>query len=161
MGLLFALAVLSTSCAGFKAVERGEYRRVFAADVTNRTPDAPQDVITRNAYEEEVAAGTRRGWEAPPGYVAPLLSESPKIGLKVGDVVELRVDESTPVDLSVDGNAVDVYWNPEVKRDAWKDGNDVTVHESTLWLRGKKPGAATLRWTQGQKSTDVPVTVTP
>lgn len=159
-GLLLAAAVIaSSSCAGFKALDRGEYRRVFTADVTKRGPDSPQEVITRDAYEEEVAGGTRRGWEPPVGYEAPLLTQTPKVGLKVGDVVELRVDESSPVELFLDGNAVEAYWNPEVKRDAWKDGSDVTVRESTLYLRGKKPGSAVLRYTQANQTKDVPVTV--
>jgi hypothetical protein len=161
--LLLAAAVITSSfsCAGFKPLDRGEYRRVFAPDVTKRTPDAPQEVITRDAYEEEVTAGTRRGWEPPPGYVAPLLTETPKIGLKVGDVVELRVDESSPVELLLDGNGVEAYWTIEQKRDAWKDGTDVTVRESTLYLRGRKPGSAVLRYTRANQTKDVPITVTP
>lgn len=158
--VLLAAAVVVSSCAGFKPIDRAEYRRVFVADVTKRSPDAPQEIITRDAYEEEVAAGVRRGWEPPTGYVAPLLHETPTIGMKVGDVVELRVDEASPAELLLEGGVVEAYWNPTVKRDEWKDGNDVTVRESTLWLRGKKPGKGTLRYTRGNDSKDVPITVT-
>lgn len=155
-----AVLAVSTSCAGFKPVDRGEYRRVFAAEVTKRSPDAPQEVITREAYEEEVAQGNRRGWEPPPGYAAPLLHETPRVGLKVGEVVELRVDEAQGVELFLEGGVVDAYWGPTVKRDEWKDGADVTVRESTLFLRGKKPGAGALRYTRANDSKDVPITVT-
>lgn len=158
-GLVLLLAAVVSSCAGFKPIDRGEYRRVFAADVTKRSPDAPQEVISRDAYETEVANGVRRGWEPPTGYTAPLLHETPAIGLKVGDVVELTVDESSAPEVLLEGGVVEAYWNPTVKRDEWKDGNDVTVRESTLWLRGKKPGKGTLRYTRGNESKDVPITV--
>lgn len=160
LGAVLTAAVVASSCAGFKPVDRGEYRRVFAADVTKRSPDAPQEVITREAYEEDVTQGTHRGWEAPPGYTAPYLHETPKVGLEVGDVVELRVDEAQEVELSLEGGAVEAYWNEAVKRDAWKDGSDVTVRESTLWLKGKKPGSAALRYSKGNQAKDVPITVT-
>ncbi|MEW5741315.1 MAG: hypothetical protein AB1938_20500 [Myxococcota bacterium] len=158
--VVLALAVVVSSCAGFKPVDRGEYRRVFAADVTKRSPDAPQEIITREAYEEEVAGGVRRGWEPPPGYVAPLLHETPTVGMKVGDVVELRVDESGPVELFLEGSVADAFWGPQVKRDEWKDGNDVTVRESTLFLQGRKPGKGALRYTRGNETKDVPISVT-
>jgi hypothetical protein len=158
--LVFFLTAVVSSCAGFKPIERGEYRRVFAADVTKRTSDAPQEIITREAYEAEVADGVRRGWEPPVGFTAPFLHETPAIGLKVGDIVELIVDESSEPELLLEGSVVEAYWNRTVKRDAWKDGTDVTVRESTLWLRGKKPGRGTLRYTRGNESKDVPITVT-
>jgi hypothetical protein len=159
--IVFLLAaVFVSSCAGFRPVDRGEYRRVFAADVTVRTPDAPQEIITREDYEAEVANGVRRGWEPPPGYVAPWLHETPKVGMRVGDVVELRVDEAGPVELFLEGNVAEAYWGPTRKRDAWNDGQDVTVRESTLFLRGKKPGSGALRYTRGHETRDVPIHVT-
>lgn len=157
--LLLTLVVVCSGCAGFKPVERADWRRVFAADVTKHSPDAKQDVISRDAYEEEVANGVRRGWEPPPGYTAPFLHETEKIGLKVGEVVELRVDESASVELLFDGKGAVVFWGEVVKRDEWSKDHDVTKRESTLFVLGKAPGSGVLRLNAGNKSKDVPVKV--
>lgn len=156
---LVIVALVASSCAGFKPVERADWRRVFAQGVTSRGPDAKQEVISRDAYEEEVAGGTRRGWEPPPGYSAPYLHETDKIGLKVGEVVELRVDESSPAELQFDGKGAVVYWTEIVKREEWKDSTDVTKRESTVFVFGKAPGSGVLRLQAGNKTKDVPVKV--
>jgi hypothetical protein len=148
----------SVGCAGFKAVERGEWRLVYV-DSAKRGGDAAREIITRDAYEVEVTEGTRRGWEPPPGFQFPLLHETDKVGMKVGEVVGFRVDEAAQAELFVDGGGLEVYWGPVEKRDGWKGDTDVTVKESMLFVKGKRAGPGALRLVRGQNTKDVPVTV--
>lgn len=156
---LCAVLVLGGSgCAGFKSVERGEWKLVYV-DSAKRDAEAPREVVTRDAYEAEVTEGTRRGWEPTPGFVFPMLHEVDKVGLKVGEVAGFQVDEATEAELFVDGAGVSLYWGPIEKRDGWKGDTDVTVRESTLFVKGTRAGAAVLRLVRGPVSRDVPVTV--
>lgn len=157
--LLWAVLALGGSgCAGFKAVERGEWRLVYV-DSARRDAEAPREVLTRDAYEVEVTEGTRRGWEPSPGFVFPLLHEVDKVGLKVGEVAGFRVDETTEADLLVDGSGVEIYWGPVEKRDGWKGDSDVTIRESMLYVKGTRPGGAVLRLIRGPLTKDLPVAV--
>ena len=115
--------------------------------------------MTRDAYEAEVTEGTRRGWEPSPGFVFPLLLEVDKVGMKVGEVVGFRVDETSDASLFVDGNNLQVYWGPLEKRDGWKGDSDVTLRESMLYVKGSRAGPAVLRVVRGASTKDVPVTV--
>lgn len=157
-GLVAVLMLCGSGCAGFKSVERGEWRLVYV-DSAKRDAEAPREVVTRDAYETEVTEGTRRGWEPTPGFVFPLLHEVDKIGLKVGEVQGFRVDEATAAELFVDGAGISLYWGPVEKRDGWKGDTDVTVKESTLFVKASKPGNAVLRLVSGPKTKDVPVAV--
>jgi hypothetical protein len=157
--LLVGVALLgSAGCAGFKTVERGDWRLVWV-DSTRRDADAPRDVVTRDAYETEVSEGTRRGFEPPAGFLFPLLHETDAIGLKVGEVAGFRVDEATDVELFVDGSNVKLFWGATEKRDSWKGDTDVTIRESALYVKGSSAGKATLRLVRGSTTKDVPVTV--
>ena len=157
--LLVVTAVSGFGCGGFKAVERGQWKLVWV-DLAQRGAEAPREVITRDAYEAEVNAGTRRAWEPTPGFTFPLLHETDAIGLQKGEVAGFRVDEATSAELLVDGSGVAIYWGPTEKKDTWKGDIDVTVRESMLFVRGEKSGGkATLRLLRGQDSKDVPVTV--
>jgi hypothetical protein len=147
-----------SGCAGFKAVERGEWRLVYV-DSAKRDAEAAREVVTRDAYEAEVTEGTRRGWEPTPGFLFPLLHEVDKIGMRLGEVVGFRVDEATDAELFVDGGGVQVYWGPVEKKDRWKVDSDVTVRESMLFVRGTKAGSAVLRLIRGPTTKDVPVAV--
>ncbi len=157
--LLLSLAMLSSvGCAGFKAVDRGDWRLVYV-DSAKRDAEAPREVITRDAYEAEVTEGTRRGWEPPPGYTFPLLHETDKIGMKVGEVMGFRVDEGNAAELFVDGGNLQLFWGEVEKKDGWKGDTDVTVKESVLFVKAKKAGPAALRLVRGQSTKDVAVTV--
>jgi hypothetical protein len=157
--LLCAVLMLGGSgCAGFKSIERGEWKLVYV-DSAKRGAEAAREVVSRDAYETEVTEGTRRAWEPMPGFVFPLLHEVDKIGLAVGEVAGFRVDEATEAELFVDGAGVQLYWGPVEKRDGWKGDTDVTVRESTLYVKATKPGAAVLRLVRGPTTRDVPVAV--
>ncbi len=156
--LAAALMLAGSGCAGFKAVERGDWRLVYV-DSARRDAEAPREVVTRDAYETEVSEGTRRGWEPPPGFVFPLLHEVETIGLKVGEVQGFRVDEGTEAELFVDGSILSLYWGPVEKRDGWKGDSDVTVKESTLFVKASQAGTAVLRLIRGSRTKDVPVAV--
>ena len=157
--LLLAVTMLGGfSCAGFKSVERGDWRLVYV-DTAKRDAEAAREVVTRDAYEAEVTEGTRRGWEPSPGYVFPLLHEVEKIGLRVGEIVGFRVDENREAELLVDGSGVELYWGPLEKKDGWKGDSDVTVRESTLFVKGTRAGASVLRLIRGSATKDVPVAV--
>ena len=156
--LLLAVSMLGTGCAGFKSVDRGDWRLVYV-DSAKRDAEAAREVITRDAYEVEVTEGTRRGWEPTPGFVFPLLHEVDKIGMKVGEIVGFRVDEATQAELFADGAGLQLYWGPVEKRDDWKGDSDVTVRESMLFVKGTRAGPGVLRLIRGSATKDVPVTV--
>jgi hypothetical protein len=153
--------VLCVSCSGFKAIERGDWRRVYTKDsATVKSLDAPQEVITREKYEEELANDVRRTFTPSPGWTAPWLLDTEAIGLTVGEVAEFRIDELKPVEVQVQGSSVTLYWGARVKKDEWKDGTDITRRESTLFVQGASKGSAVLRLITEEGPKDVPVTVT-
>lgn len=156
--VLALLVLVGSGCGGFKAIERGEWKLVWV-DSARRDAEAPREIITRDKYEEEVTAGTRRAWEPPPGFQFPLLHETDSIGMVVGEVQGYRIDEATSAELFLDGSGLDPYWGPTEKKDTWKGDIDVTVRESMLFIRATKEGKATLRVTRGPQQKDVPVTV--
>lgn len=157
--ILVAVSMVgSFSCAGFKSVERGDWRLVYV-DSAKRDAEAAREVITRDAYEAEVTEGTRRGWEPSPGFTFPLLHEVDKIGMKPGEIVGFRVDEATSAELFVDGNGLQMYWGPVEKKDGWKGDSDVTVRESMLYVKGSRAGPGVLRLIRGPTTKDVPVSV--
>lgn len=155
---LVVLLALSSGCAGFKAVERGDWRLVYA-DAAQRGPDSRREVIPRDDSEREIAEGNRRTWEAPPGYEFPKLQQTDAVGLKVGEVAGFIVDENTAAELFADGDAVRLFWGPLEKKDGWKGDIDVTTRESTLYVQGRSAGTATLRVVNGSSQKDIPVTV--
>jgi hypothetical protein len=156
--VLGLLVLLGSGCAGFKAVERGEWRLVWQ-DSAKRDAEAPRDVITRDTYEEEVTAGNRRAWEPPPGFQFPLLHETDSIGMTVGEVQGYRLDEAANAELFVDGAGLELFLGPVEKKDTWKGDIDVTVRESMLYVKATRAGKATLRLMRGPAQKDVPVTI--
>lgn len=156
--LLTFLVVVFNGCAGFKSVERGEWRLVWV-DSAQRGAEAPRTVISRDDYEAEVSAGNRRAWEGPPGFAFPLLHETDAMGLVVGEVQGYRVDEATSAELFLDGAGIELFWGPTEKRDGWKGDTDVTVRESMLFVKGTREGKAVLRLVRGSTTKDVPVAV--
>lgn len=157
LGSVFALAF---GCSSFRAVERGEWRRVYTKDASSvKSLDAPQEIITREKYEEELANDVRRTWSPSPGWTPPWLADMEELGMAVGEVLELRIDELKPVELQVKGAAAELYWGQRIKRDEWKDGTDITRRESTLFLQGRAKGKAVIRLVTDEQAKDIPVTV--
>lgn len=156
--LLVLTSLLLSGCAGFKAIDRGEWRLVYA-DSSQRGAESKREVITRDDSEKEIAEGNRRTWEAPPGYEFPKLQQTDSIGLKVGEVAGFIVDENSEAQLYADGDAVKLFWGPLEKKDGWKGDIDVTTRESTLYVLGKSQGKAVLRVVNGSGQKDIPVTV--
>ncbi len=154
-------AVVGSSCAGFTAVERGDWRRVYLTADGAHGPDSPQEIITADQELKEREESVNRAWNPPPGFKAPSLADSGPVSLKVGEVATFVVEEPSEVQVLVQGAAVRAFWNPTQKKDGWKDGADVTRRESTLFLVGRKEGAAAVRVVTGDEPWTVPVTVTP
>ena len=153
-----AVTVMTMSCTGFKAIERGDFKHVFAdARGTMKAIDK-QDIITTEAWEAEVASSVQRAYVPAPGLEITVLQETPESTIDVFEIREFRVDESEPVELFVDG-PLETWWNPVKKIDGWKDHNDVVVKLSLLFVRGKKAGKATLRVTTEKGTTDSIVNV--
>lgn len=158
LGVVFAL--VATACSNFRAVDRGDWRRVYTKDAaTVKSLDAPQEIITREKYEEELANDVRRTWAPQPGWSPPWLLDTDEIGLTVGEVMEFRIDELKPVEVQVKGDVATLFWGQRIKKDEWKDGTDVTRRESTLFVQGKTKGKATIRIVTEDTTKDIPVTV--
>ena len=153
-------AVGLCACAGFRSVDRGEWVRVYA-DSSDRSATAKQALITRDHYEAEVAAGNRRTYEPLLGWQPPFLHETEAIKVAVGEVMEFRVDESKGAEVQLSGSGADLFLTPVHKRDVWDNGMDVTYVESTLFIRGNRASASTVRLVTPAGTKDVPVTVGP
>jgi hypothetical protein len=158
--LIASILALAVGCSSFRAVERGEWRRVYTKDAASvKSLDAPQEIIPREKYEEELANDVRRTWSPSPGWQPAWLADTEEIGLTVGEVNEFRLDEARPVEVQMMGSAAEVYWGVRVKKDEWKEGTDITRRESTLFVKGKEKGKLTLRLVTDDSTKDIPVTV--
>lgn len=158
--LIVSILALAIGCSSFRAVERGDWRRVYTKDAsTVKSLDAPQEIITREKYEEELANDVRRTWSPSPGWQPAWLTDVEEIGLAVGEVNEFRINEVKPVEVQVLGSAAELYWGARVKKDEWKDGTDVTRRESTLFVKGKEKGKVTIRLVLDEGTKDIPLTV--
>lgn len=158
--LIGSILALAVGCSSFKAVDRGDWRRVYTKDAsTVKSLDAPQEIITREKYEEELANDVRRTWSPSPGWSPPWLLDTDEIGLTLNEVMEFRIDEVKPVEVQVLGAAATVYWGQRIKRDEWKEGSDITRRESSLFVQGTSKGKMTIRLIAEDTTKDVPVTV--
>ncbi|MCU0696103.1 MAG: Ig-like domain-containing protein [Myxococcaceae bacterium] len=158
--LIVSILALAIGCSSFRAVERGDWRRAYTKDAsTVKSLDAPQEIITREKYEEELANDVRRTWSPSPGWQPAWLTDVEEIGLAVGEVNEFRINEVKPVEVQVLGSAAELYWGARVKKDEWKDGTDVTRRESTLFVKGKEKGKVTIRLVLDEGTKDIPLTV--
>ncbi len=161
MRLVPLLTLLSLmSCAGFKAVERGDHKHVFSDPHGTMKPTDPQDVITTESWEAEVAQSIQRQWVPASGYQRPVLQQTPEATLRVGEILEFSVDENQPVDVLVEG-PLECWWNGTKKTDGWKNGTDTVQRESLLLVRGKKAGTAVLRVATESGHSDTTLTITP
>lgn len=158
--LIVSVLALAIGCSSFRAVDRGDWRRVYTKDAsTVKSLDAPQEIITREKYEEELANDVRRTWSPSPGWSPPWLLDTEEIGLAPNEVMEFRIDELKPVEVQVKGDVATLFWGQRIKKDEWKDGNDVTRRESTLFVQGKSKGKAVIRLVTEDTTKDIPVTV--
>ncbi|MBL9037360.1 MAG: hypothetical protein JNG84_02490 [Archangium sp.] len=159
--MLLLTGLLTTGCVSFVPLDRGDWRRVYTEDATAlRGPEAKQEFITAEKFEDEQTAGIQRSYEYPSGFTVPLLNDAERIELKVGEVQEFLVDErSGTAELSVKGNVAEWFWNPMVKKDEWVNDEGVTRRRSSLFVRGRKPGQAVLRLIVGNDQQDFVVTV--
>lgn len=148
------------ACAGFRSVDRAEWVRVYA-DPADRAATAKQELIARDRYEAELAAGTHRAYQPLLGWQAPFLHQTDAIKVAVGDVAEFLVDESKGAEVQLNGSGAELFLTSVHKRDDWKDGTDVTHVESSLFLRGTRAGTGTLRLVTPGATKDIPVTVGP
>lgn len=147
--------------AGFTNLERGDWRLVYSQKAIDS--HGGQELITRERFEDEVAAGEHRDVVAPPEAAYPVINELQEITLAVGELREFRVSEAEGlIELQAKGPAVDWFWNPAVKRDEWVDGEGVVHHQSTLFALARSAGKSTLRLLVGGENgriRDLPVTV--
>jgi len=157
-GLLLGLVGCA---AGFSNLERGDWRRVHSQKAADSF--RPEELITRERFDDEVAAGEHRDVIVTPEAVFPVLNELQELTLSVGEVRELRVSEAEgEIELQVKGRGVDWYWNPAVKRDEWVDGEGLVHHQSALFAVGRSAGKSSLRLLVGGENgrvRDLSVTV--
>lgn len=171
--LLIAVALsLSTGCAGWKIIERGDWEVVWTKENADRPPEEKlkmlqgyggfgQEVVTRDSYEVELTEGTRRKVEPLPGVRPSSLKEvSGKVTLAVGELRTFRVDEKNEPAITWQGSVLDVYLTEPKRVDGWKGDEAVDGREALLHVVGRKPGKASFQLVEGQEKLTVEVTVT-
>src|SRR4051812_32400420 len=104
---LFGLVLVLSGCAGFRAMDRGEWVLVWTEEtvrkeVVNGTPievvrpapGARKEVIPQERYDSEVSEGKRRSVSAPLGEVPKHVNAlGGPIEMMVGEVKELIIEE--------------------------------------------------------------------
>jgi hypothetical protein len=154
--LCFALA---SSCAGFRALDRGEWVMVWTdesvskevvngtpIEVTKPAPGARKEIIPQERYDSEVAEGKRRGASAPLGEVPKAITQiSGPVELMVGEVRELIVDERTEAQVLLAGDCVRPYWTRRKDVAGWKGDQPDDHKESSLFLLADDPGSAKVK----------------
>lgn len=170
--LIFVALSLSTGCAGWKAIERGDWEVVWTKENAARSAEEKvkllqgyggfgQEVVTRDKYEEELTEGTRRKVEPLAGVRPSTLKEvSGKVTLAVGELRTFRIDEKSDPTLTWKGSVLDVYLTEPRRVDGWKGDEAVDGREALLHLVGLRPGKATFQLIEGQEKVTVEVTVT-
>ena len=94
-------------------------------------PRARREVLLRNVFEEQVAAGMRKRGTSE-NRSAALLGQGP-LKLSPLEVVELTVEDAAVRGLELEGDAVLAYWTVPHGQ------------TSTLFLQGRKSGHAVVR----------------
>jgi hypothetical protein len=148
-----------TGCGGFRPVKRGDWQHIWVAEFEHHTQASPQEVITRDAYEAEVASSVRRAWDPPIGWVAPRLDEDTTVELATGKILEFTLDEAEPVRLEQQGDAATVYWNPPMEFEEWKDGRERVQRFSQVLVKGRRSGQAVVKVFRGARIVEVTIVV--
>lgn len=132
------LAVALSGCAGLKPLERTDVVMVQGSRV--------RELISRDAHEEELAAGKGREWHDPLNARPPVLTdlESP-LALKAGEYLVLRLTEGRDVELSSSEDVISCTWTPAKRVDGWSGDQAVETKESLLYVHGDKPGKGKLK----------------
>ena len=166
---LLLLALMLSGCAGFRALDRGEWVLVWTdesvqtemvngtpIEVTKPAPGAKQTIIPLERYESEVAEGKRRSATAPLGQVPKHLnSVASPVELMVGEVRELIVDEPQEVQLQLQGDCVRPFWTKRKEVADWKGDQPADRKESSLFLIADDPGTAKVKIISGSKEPQV------
>jgi hypothetical protein len=156
--LLFVAFALC-SCAGFRALDRGEWVLVWTEetvrkevvngtpiDVVRPAPGARQELIPQDRYDSEVAEGKRRSVSAPLGEVPKHVNAlSGPIEMMVGEVKELIVEEAKEAQLQLAGDCVKPYWTKRKEVTAWKGDHPDDRKESSIYLLADDAGSAKLK----------------
>lgn len=160
MKRLLGFAVLALcSCAGFRALDRGEWVLVWTEETVRKemvngtpievarpAPGARQEVIPQERYDSEVAEGKRRSVSAPLGEVPKHVNSlGGPLEMMVGEVKELIIEEPKEAQLLVSGDCVRPYWTKRKEVAAWKGDQPDDRKESSLFIIADDPGTAKLK----------------
>ena len=154
--LLVAALALPAAAQGFKSVERKDWvadwdkyvEKHATSDGKMRSyyqpaPTARREILTRELFEAEVAAGRRLANAGVLKIVTDLM-KSPPLIMKRLQVVDLEIDDDQVRSLEISGDSALAFWTLSkiiVKPDGSKRST------STLYLQGRNPGHAELRAT--------------
>lgn len=107
-------------------------------------PTARREILPRELFNEEVAAGRRQAVGAGVLKIVTDLLKSPPLSLKRLEVVDLDIDDQKVRSLEISGESVLAFWttpHSNVKPDGTRSSS------STLYLQGRNPGHSELRVT--------------
>lgn len=138
------LLLCALGCSGARPVQRGDWQRVWVEEFARHDAQSPQEVLSLEAYEREVAASIRRSWKPPTGWAPTPFERATAIELMRGEVHELELDETTRTTLSVEGDAAKVYWTHPSTIEWWEDGRERTRTASRVLVHARRTGRLTL-----------------
>ena len=108
--------------------------------------DDAQEVIPRDAYDEEIVAGRDRKVKIAVDEKPPMLHEAgAELTAKVGEVLRFRINESGETDLLADESVFKVYWDKDRPMDGWKGDQAQEGKESLVYVVALKPGKGKLK----------------
>ena len=132
-------AALASGCAAtLKPMDKGEWVLIQGDDA--------QEVIPRDAYDEEIVAGRDRKVKIAVDEKPPMLHEAgAELTAKVGEVLRFRINESGETDLLADESVFKVYWDKDRPMDGWKGDQAQEGKESLVYVVALKPGKGKLK----------------
>ena len=155
--LLVAALAVPAAADSFKSVERkdwvADWNKYIEKHATNDgklrayyvpAPTARREILTRELFDEEVAAGRRQVVGLGVLKIVTDLLKAPPLKLKRLEVVDLDIDDEKVRALEISGESALAFWttpHPIVKSDGTKSVG------STVYLQGRNPGHSELRVT--------------